>query len=879
MSKPSSTMPFRQKKSASEPSNSVQTKLSVDVAYAKAVTHVKAEQYQDADQLCSAILKAYPNHIDAINLLGVIAQKINRHDLAVEQFNRAIEIDKHQAVLYYNLGTSLYPLGQIQKAIEALKVALNIEPENTQIKKYLEKIKKIQANNSIVNNQEQIFKKAFQQGVHLHQSGQLDKAINSYNIAVSIQPNNPAVLSNLGLALHSTGLLSEAITAYQKAITIQPDHAQAHYNLGNLLKEQKQNDKAIEHYKKAITIQPDYIDAYNNLGNTLKEQDKLDEAVAILEKASLLQPSSSNTLFNLGTVFFKQGALEKAVVCFNKAITIEPKHAQAHNNLGTTLQKQGELNKAYKSFKQALTIKPDYAQANCNIGDILTKQGKLTDAITYLQKAIKIQPNLAQAHNNYAVALHKLGKFTASIASCKKAISLYPDFAQAYFNIGVAFQDQGKLQEAIASFKQAVAIKTDYEDAHSNLLFCCQYIPNQTLGNLFEIHKKWASNLLSYQKTEIFSFDNDTSTNRRLRIALVSYDLGLHPVGYFVAGFLKHHKRNKFEIICYSDRKPDEFTKILQGYSDSWLNTDSMGDSELAQRIYDDKVDILIDLGGHTSKNRLIVFAKKPAPIQISWAGYVGTTGLPTMDYLIADKHYIKDYEDKYYTENIIRLPDSWVSYTPPPYAPKTVSKRSSRIFLGNFGNPTKINYKMLHVWSQILIKAPNTNLLLIYKGMDNHYTANRINSFFVNAGVDKNRIIISGQLSHPQLLAKYNEIDIALDTLPYSGGLTSFEALWMGVPVITTIGDTFAGRHSASILISMGLEKLVTNSFSEYIQLVLDLINDPEKLTLIKKDLHKKTKNSPLCDHVKFSYDLEKELSKAWQVWSKKQQKQKQLI
>jgi protein O-GlcNAc transferase len=707
-------MPIRQKNKPSMRSNSG---LTADAAYAKAVAHVQATQYPEADQLCTAILQSYPTHIDAINLLGVIAQKINRHDFAVKQFNRAIDIDNTKAILYYNLGTSLYPLGQVQEAMEALNIAINKEPENNQIKNYLDLIQK---------KQDYRFKIAFQNAVKLHQNDQLDKAINSYNSALDIQPNNPAVLSNIGLALHCKGRVNEAIEAYQKAIAIQPDHAQAYYNLGNILKEQKKDIPAIEHYKKAIAIQPDYLDAYNNLGNTLTELGKLDEAVAILDKATLLYPNSSESLFNLGSALFKQGFIDKAVESYNKAISIEPNNAQVYNNLGTALQEKGEFNRAYASFKNAIQIQPDYAQAYCNIGDILTKQGKLADAVIYLQKAITIQPTLAQAHNNYAVVLHKQGNLTQSITSCRKALDLKPEFAQAHFNLGVTLQDQGKLHEAEISFKKAVALKTDYEDAYSNLLLCCQYIPGQTMDNLLTVHKNWAKNLFAYQETEIFNFNNNTSITRRLRIGLVSSDLGLHPVGYFMAGFLKFHTRKKFEIICYSDRKPDELTKILQGYSDCWVETNSMGNAELAQRIYADNIDILIDLGGHTAKNRLIVFAKKPAPIQISWAGYVGTTGLPTMDYLIADHHYVKNNEDKFYTEKIIRLADSWVSYTPPPYVPKATKKNSSRIILGNFGNPTKINDEILHVWSQILIKAPNADLLLIYKGMDTPYTVNR---------------------------------------------------------------------------------------------------------------------------------------------------------
>jgi protein O-GlcNAc transferase len=744
--------------------------LTVDAAYAKALALYYAKRFTEAEQLCSIIIQAVPNHIITINLQGLIAQKLNVHDLAIEKFRRAISIDSDRALLYFNLGTSFYKLGLFKESIQALRIAVEKDPDNSQFSDFLYSLNtKAIAKNRDDNLQNQA-KEAFEKGVGFHQSGQLSEAIQWYQKTLELNPKNISALTNMGAVLQSKGKLGEAVSCYQKAITIKPNYAKAHSNLG-------------------VALQG-------------------------------------------------QGKLDEAVVCLQKAISIKPDYVEANYNLGVVFQEQGKLAEAVTVFQTTISIKPDYAEAYSNLGVVFQGQGKLAEAITVYQTAISIKP----------------------------------DYAKAYSNLGLGFQEQGMLVKAVANFQTAITIKPDYEDAHSNLLLCSQYITGQTLENLFLIHKKWADNLISYSEAEVFSFNIDSSPMRKLRIGLVSSDLGLHPVGYFTSGFFRYHTDQELEIVCYSDRKPDELTKLLESYSDEWVLTEFMNNDQLARRIHSDRIDILIDLSGHTAKNRLVVFLKKPAPIQISWAGYVGTTGLSTMDWLIADQHYVKDGEEQFYSERIIKLPDSWVSYTPPPYTPEINTKlnitATTRIVLGNFGNPAKINDTMLLAWSKILLLCPHADLVLIYKGMDDSYNIDRINSFFDKAGVDLERITISGRISHPKLLAEYNSLDLALDTLPYSGGLTSIEALWMGVPVVTADGDTFAGRHSASILRTVGLDELVADNLDEYIKLVVNLVLNPEKINKLKNDLRSQVANSPLCDYNKFAINLSSELREVWIEW-----------
>ncbi|MBF0194323.1 MAG: tetratricopeptide repeat protein [Magnetococcales bacterium] len=878
------------------------SQMSVDTAYAQALNHFNAGQFQDVDKLCTAIIQAVPNHIDAINLIGVVAQRLGMHEQAVEQFSRAIAIDNSRAMLQFNLGISLNQLGKNKEAIKVLETALTIEPDNSQVLELLKTLNNGSTDNiTDIRAQDELV-----QGIDFHNAGLLEKAIACYqrvlelqadnpqalgNLAtvlqsqgelkkavvyylkaLEVQPNNADVLSNLGIAYTELTQLDDAVEVLNRAISINPNNAVPHYNLGNALQEQNKLPEAIESYNKAILINPGIAQAYCNLGNALKEQGKFKEAIAIFNKAITIKPDYIEALTNLGVVLKDSGNLLDAIASNEKAITINPDYAPAYNNLGLAMQAQQKIPEAITYYQKAIAIKGDYVETLSNLGDAYCVQGNFNEAIVTLQKAISFNPSFATAYYNLGNAQVYMGKLDDSIASFKKAISIQSDYAQAHSNLGKAYSDQCKLDEAIACFKQAILLQPDMVQTYSNLLLCSQYIYSQNLDNLLALHKECANIPALSIAQQCFVHKNNKNPNRKLRIGFVSADFGHHPIGYFLSGFFERHNNKEIEIICYSDRIADDITDLMRGYADEWFETKQLLDDELAKKIYSDEIDILVDLAGHTAHNRLKIFAKKPAPIQVSWAGYVGTTGLPAMDWLIADKYYVTHEEDKFYTESIIRLADSWASYTPPQYAPlvykNSYRETNSGFVLANFGNPSKINETMLGVWSQILNSCPEASLLLIYKGMDDPANVKRITGYFANSGIDINRVKIEGYIPHSELLDRYKSVDLALDSIPYSGGLTTMEALWMGVPVVTTVGSTFAGRHAQSILMCVGLAELVTKSLPEYADLVVDLIKTPKRLNRIRSGLSNKVANSPLCDHKRFTIDLTAQFRKIWQNW-----------
>ena len=522
-------------------------------------------------------------------------------------------------------------------------------------------------------------------------------------------------------------------------------------------------------------------------------------------------------------------------------------------------------------YQQILQADPSQPVALHLLGVVAHQAGKNDVSVDLITKALAIKPDYAEAHNNLGNTLRDLGQLDEAVASYRKALVIKPDFAEAHNNLGNALRDLGKLEEAVASYRKALVIRPDFAQAHSNLVFVEQYRTGVSPKKLGSIHAVWEKQFGAPLQKEWRDHGNIPDLERRLRIGLVSPTLGRHPGGYFVVGLLEHRQENEVEFICYSDRKPDDLTERFMELSDEWTDARGVSDEVLSQRIRSDRIDILIDLAGHTAKNRLLVFARKPAPIQVTWAGYVGSTGLSAMDYLIADYRHVPEGAERHYSERVIRLPDGYVCYEPPDYAPQAGPlpfERNGFITFGSFNNTAKINDDVLAAWAEILKAVPNSRLILKYVHMDAEGNRNRILDQFGARGVEQSRLTLEGKSPHSELLARYNDVDIALDTFPYTGGLTTCEALWMGVPAITKPGETFASRHSLSHLTNVGVPELVADDLPDYVSKAVELANDVSRLTGLRSGLRERMAKSALCDGEKFATDFTSAMRLIWHEW-----------
>jgi predicted O-linked N-acetylglucosamine transferase (SPINDLY family) len=564
------------------------------------------------------------------------------------------------------------------------------------------------------------------------------------------------------------------------------------------------------------------------------------------------------------------GRLPAAEQIYRQILEVQPNNAEALHLLGVVNAQVGNHQFAVEYIRRALTMKPDWAEARTNLGNALSDQGKLDEAVACYRRALELKPEYAEAHYNLGVAFRDQGKLNEAVVCYRRALELTPDLAEAHNNLGNALKDQGKLDDAAACYRRALELKPEYAEAHSNLLVTLQYCPGVTPAVLLEAHAEYDRQHAASLGGIIAQHENVCGRHGRLRLGFVSPDLGQHPVGYFLVRVLENLGQKQQETICYSDRiVKDDLTRRLQAAATQWRDVIGMSDQRLAEQIRADSVDILFDLAGHTAHNRLLTFARKPAPIQVTWAGYVGTTGLKTMDYILADRYEIPSGSETYYCEKVLRMSDGYVCYDPPGYAPAVTplpALELGQLTMGCFNNPTKITPQVVEVWAKILHRLPGARLVLQFKGWSDRSVAGRFTEMFALHAIDPGRLELLGHSPHAELLAAYHRIDLALDPFPYSGGLTTCEALWMGVPVVTCPGETFASRHSLSHLSNVGLTETIAHDLDEYVELAVSLAGDLSRLAALRGGLRQRMAASPLCDGKRFVANLLSVLQDVWE-------------
>jgi predicted O-linked N-acetylglucosamine transferase (SPINDLY family) len=699
-------------------------------------------------------------------------------------------------------------------------------------------------------------------GVTLKELGRLDESEASYTQSIALKPDYAEAYNNLGATLQELGRLGEAEASYTQAIALKPDYAEAYSNLGNSLKELGRLDEAEASYTQAIALKPDYAEAHNNLGITLQELGRLDEAAVSYMQAITLKPDLAEAHNNLGNTLKELGRLNEVEGSYRQAIVLKPDYAEAHFNLGNTLKEQSRLKEAEASYTQTIPLKPDLAEAHNNLGVTLKEQGRLDEAEVSYTQAITLKPNYAEAHNNLGVTLKELGRLDEAEASYRKAITLKPDFAEVHYNLGIILKEQSRLKEALASYNKAIELKVDYSDAYSNKNSClnCSLLWSPLF--IYKQHLKFEKQFGGLKVEPTLGALVKKNFGERLRIGYISGDFRRHSVAYFFEPLLQHHSANVVETFCYyNNTVVDMTTKRLMATCDHWRSIFGIADPEVVNLIRSDKIDILVDLSGHTEKNKLLVFTQKPAPIQVTWLGYPNTTGLSAIDYRFTD--IIADpigEADELHSEKLLRLPNGFLCFQGNEkilVGLELPQKSQGYITFGSFNNLSKITPQVIKAWSKILHMLPTSHLLL--KSFQLKYNKDYYLELFKNEGLTEDRIKLHGSLhSTDDHLELYNEIDIGLDPFPYNGATTTCEALWMGVPVITLLGDRHAGRVGASILTNVGLTNFITQDIDSYIKLAVEMATNTNYLQEIRKGLRERMQRAPLCDAHSFASNIE---------------------
>ena len=592
-------------------------------------------------------------------------------------------------------------------------------------------------------------------------------------------------------------------------------------------------------------------------------------AVADYERALQLNPKVPEALSNLGLALKDLGRPAEAVACYEQALALKPDAAEVLSNLGAALKDLGRLDAAVASFRRALSLKPDYPGALSNLGNVLKEQGQFDEAIECYRQALARRPDYPEALSNLGNALRERNLVDEAVGHFRRALALKPDFPEALSNCGNALKDQGLLDEAIECYEQAIRLRPRFAEAHSNLLMTLHYSERLVQRNTLDEARRFAR-LIEVASSARQVFSNSADPHRRLRIGYVSADLRSHPVGIFLDGILASHDPAMVEIFCYSNaRIEDDVTRRLRQRADHWRIIAGVSDTAADAAIRRDAIDILVDLSGHTSGNRLPLFALKPAPVQATWLGYVDTTGLTAMDHILADRIVVPPGDEASFTEKVWRLPQTYFCFTPPAFDVPLVDRPAGRpLTFGSFNNRAKLTPATIGLWAGVLNATPGSRLLVKTAFVDNPTIRQEILGQFAVHGIGAERLTLEGPSSRADLLAAYNRIDIALDPFPYGGGLTTAEALWMGVPVVTLQGPRWVSRAAASILTTVGLPELVALDVEGYVRTAKALADDRRRLEAHHRELRQTVEKSPLCDGPRLTRAVEGFYRDMWAAW-----------
>ena len=674
-------------------------------------------------------------------------------------------------------------------------------------------------------------------GLDAFNAGRFAEAQAAFAAALSRDPRNADALHLSGLAALRRGRAEEAVTMIARAIAFNPREASFRSNLAVALKAAGRRDDAIAALRQAIEIAPGHVQAHVNLGNTLREAGELEAAGDAYRRALALAPDAAAVLNNLGNVERELGRLDEAIAILGRAVAAAPHYAEALNNLGSAE----------------------------------VARGRHEDAVLHLNQAIALRPNDGAAWMNLGSALSHLARYGEAAAAYERAVELMPEFVEAHGALGDVLLKRGRVGPAVEIYERALRLKPNAPDILSSLLFTRNYIE---LDNPLAIteHARRFGRLLPRSR-ERPPFANDPDPDRRLRVGLVSGDLSNHVVGHFLRGVLPNLDTSAVELFAYATSAVrDEVTDQFRRWLPNWRDAELLKIEQFAGCVRADCIDILVDLSGHTQYNRLPLFALKPAPIQVTWLGYSGTTGIEEIDYILGDARVTPPGEEDQLVETPWRMPDSYLCYTPPAadiaVAPPPALANGPVTF-GSFNNILKVSDPAVALWCRMLHAIPTSRLMVKALALGDEGTAEEVRARFLRHGIGPDRLQLLGPARglHGHLCT-YNQVDIALDPFPYNGTTTTAEALWMGVPVLTLKGDRFIGHVGESMLTSAGLSDWIAADEDDFVRRAAAFAADVPGLAALRARQREQVLASPLCDAERFARNLERAFRGMWRKW-----------
>ena len=824
-----------------------------------------------------SILKNRPQHADALHYYGVIYYQNGNPLIALEWIEKALAVRPGYAEALSNQGITLHALQRYEEAVAAYRKSLQLRPAQASV--------------------------LYNCGNALKELSRLEEALECFDAALRLQPDYADAHFNRAHVMKDLQRYHEALEGYGQVLRLLPHCVEALYHQGDTLQQLRQFDEALAVYEQALRHRPGDDDArHHNRAHALHALKRYDEALAAFDAALIAHPDDAAVHNNRGNTLKELKQYNAALEAYDAALRLRPDFVEAHDNRGNILHELKRYQEALIAHDAALVLRPDSGDAHNNRGNTLRALRRYEEALTAFQTALTLNPTLIEAFSNYSYTLFELQKYDEALGACEAALGLQPDHPDALnsrANIHFALRDYA---QALQGFNAVMQVRPDYEEVagmrlHSAMHLCNWDNLEQFKDQLFVLlnegklpsspfpllgidvtlqQQKLCAQHYSRQRHLQFAEDytqpdtiaeiQDSAlslTPKKIRIGYFSADYFDHPTSHLIAELIEKHDRTRFEIIgyCYWQSPDDDMRRRIISVFDEFYPVHDLSDYEIAQHARTHAIDIAIDLKGHTQFARLGIFAHRAAPVQIHYLGYPGTLGAPFIDYLIADPVLIPQQHQKFYSEKIIYLPDCYQANDTSKAISERVYSRSELGLPDNgfvfccFNNNYKITPDVFDIWMRLLHQTQGSVLWLLESSP---CARGNLERSAQKRGITTDRLVFAPWMSLPEHLARHAQADLFLDTFHYNAHTTASDALWAGLPVLTLLGQTFAGRVAASLLYAVGLPELVMQDAMAYEQMALKLAADPQKLRALKIQLANNRLSSPLFDTPRFVRNIE---------------------
>lgn len=810
-------------------------------------TAVKAHETGDlegAEHGYRAALAAFPDQPDALQLLGVVRHQRGDSAEALGLLQRAKELAPRNANILNNFGGVLNALKKYEEAVEAFRAALALEPRNAEL------------------------------------------------------------WCNFGVALRATGEVEKAAEAFERAIALDPKAPKPRHELANLWLSEKDFLRCEKAYRGYIDLVPKNAAALSNLAYAVQCQGRLDEAEELFGRAIEMASGAPELRHNLRKLLDRQGRGDEARANLHALLKEKPDLWTAELGLAMSLLARGATADAMEIIEEILRARADDAQVWNDVGRVLLHLGKKTEAARILKRATEIDPTLASAHNNLGCAYMSLFDYNSAVPELQEAIRLQPNRINPYVNMTRSYRQIREFDTANL-FARAALDLPEYHPSHSvnlaqtfrstcdfeaqdrlgDMWANCDHIPTYQLPAVFldllvyarsreevlafvALVRRWAALIERQAETAPLppAPPRRRQAGEKLRIGFLSSDLRTHSVSRFLVPLMKGYDRERFTFHCYTPIRAvgDPLQVLIRDSVDHFVFLENLSDYEMAKAIRDDEVDILFELNGFTEANRLEVLAWRPAPVQISWLGYPFTCGLKALDHVILDR-FATPTDPSFLTEEPIAMPEAWVcfgEFTDIPVTPSLPLERNGVVTFGTLNSPYKYNRETIALWARVMNRVPDSRFLIVRPEARSLTLVRNIAREFEKNGVSPDRLFFfDNRRERKNHLSYYNDIDISLDTFPLTGGTTTCEATWMGVPVVSLVGDSFHQRISYSVLMQCGLEELCAFTPDEFVARAAALAGNVPRLRTMRRGLRDLVLASPLCDQPRFVHQFQEML------------------